>query len=195
MKLYTKLLRSELSAISKLSDICPLDKSRIAMDKMGKALTFRHRKCVSYKDIGLAKLRAEYIIPRSPRHEALILYLHGGGYVLGSMDYARGFGTLIAAETSVKVCCLEYRLAPEHRFPAALDDAYYTYRFLIESGFPSERIVLCGESAGGGLIYALSLKLKAEGCPMPRGIIALSPWSDLTLSGARMNSTVQTTRR
>ena len=184
MKLYTKLLRSELSAISKLSDICPLDKSRIAMDKMGKALTFRHRKCVSYKDIGLAKLRAEYIIPRSPRHEALILYLHGGGYVLGSMDYARGFGTLIAAETSIKVCCLEYRLAPEHRFPAALDDAYYTYRFLIESGFPSERIVLCGESAGGGLIYALSLKLKAEGCPMPRGIIALSPWSDLTLSGS-----------
>lgn len=184
MKLYTKLLRSELSVISKVSDICPLDKSRIAMDKMGKALTFRHRKCVSCNDAGFPKLHAKYIIPKTPKYGAVILYLHGGGYVLGGMDYAKGFGTLIAAETGVKVCCLEYRLAPEHRFPAAVTDAYRTYRFLIESGIPPERIVLCGESAGGGLIYSLCLKLKAEGCPLPRGMIALSPWSDLTLSGS-----------
>lgn len=183
MNLYTKLLRSELSLISKVSDVCPLDMSRAAMDKMGRALTFRHKKCVSVKDVD-ADFNARYVVPASLNRDALILYLHGGGYVLGGMEYAEGFGTLIAAETGVKVCCLEYRLAPEHKFPAALDDAFDTYRFLIESGFPPEKILLCGESAGGGLIYALSLKLKAEGCPLPRGIIALSPWSDLTLSGS-----------
>ncbi len=183
MKLYTKLLKSELSLISKISDVCPLDKSRIAMDKMGRALMFRHRKCVSSSNIK-AEFNAKYITPVSLSRDALILYLHGGGYVLGGMEYAEGFGTLIAAETGIAVCCLEYRLAPEHRFPAALDDAFDTYRFLIRNGFSSDKIVLCGESAGGGLIYALSLKLKSEGCPLPRGIIALSPWSDLTLSGS-----------
>lgn len=86
MKLYTKFLKSELSVINRISDICPLDKSRIAMDSMGKALTFRHRSCVTYKDVGSDAFRAEYIIPREIKYDGIILYIHGGGYVLGGMD-------------------------------------------------------------------------------------------------------------
>lgn len=183
MKLYTKILRAELSAVNKISDVCPTDKSRIVMDKIGTALTLRHGFGADFKDVDSAEFRAKYIIPRDIRHKGIILYLHGGGYILGGMDYAKGFGTLLAAQTGVKVCCLAYRLAPEHRFPAAVTDAYNAYLFLLQSGYPSEKIVLCGESAGGGLIYSLALRLKANGCPLPRGMIAISPWTDLTLSG------------
>lgn len=151
MKLYTKLLRAGLSAVNKISDICSLEQSRIAMNKIGNALTLHYKPCVNYRDADSAELCAKYIIPHKIKRDGIILYLHGGGYVLGGMDYAKGFGTLIAAQTDMTVCCLAYRLAPEHKFPAAVSDAYDTYCFLLKSGYPPEKIVLCGESAGAAL--------------------------------------------
>ncbi len=184
MKFYTKLLKTELSAVNKISDSCPIDKSRAIMDKIGATMTLRHGFGADYKNVDSAEFKAKYIIPHDIKHKGIILYLHGGGYVLGGMDYAKGFGTLLAVQTGITVCCLAYRLAPEHKFPAALSDAYNAYRFLLKSGYPPEKIVLCGESAGGGLVYSLALCLKAKGCPLPRGLIAVSPWTDLTSSGS-----------
>ena len=89
----------------------------------------------------------------------------------------------IHAECGVRVFCAAYRLAPEDRFPAALDDAVVSYQYLLSKGYPASQILLCGESAGGGLIYALCLRLKQLRLPLPCGLIGISPWTDLTGSG------------
>ena len=111
------------------------------------------------------------------------MYLHGGGYTCGSLDYAKGYASVLSAECGMKVFTVEYRLAPEHPFPAALFDAYFAYRHLIEQGTPPSKIILAGESAGGGLVYSLCLHLKNMGEELPAGIISISPWVDLTLGG------------
>ena len=113
----------------------------------------------------------------------MILYLHGGGYACGDLQYATGFGSTLATECGVKVFCAAYRLAPEHPFPAALDDAVESYRYLLFKGYAPEHITLCGESAGGGLCYSLCLRLKELDLPLPGGTVAISPWTDLTASG------------
>lgn len=124
---------------------------------------------------------ADFAMPHGALRTAVILYLHGGGYTAGSLGYARGFGGVLAELTHIPTLCVAYRIAPEHPYPAALDDAFAAYCHLTEK-HPSRRILLVGESAGGGLCYALCLKLKNEGLPQPAGVVALSPWTDLTLS-------------
>lgn len=109
---------------------------------------------------------------------------HGGGYTAGNIEYAVGFGSVLAAATGCRVFSAAYRLAPEHPFPAAVEDAYTAYRHLLDSGLTPGEIVLCGESAGGGLCFALTHKLKQLGLSVPRAIVGISPWTDLTLSGA-----------
>ena len=116
----------------------------------------------------------------------VLLYLHGGGYVAGSIRYAAGFAGVIAAKTGVRTLCIAYRLAPEHPFPAALDDAMTAYQYLLGQGYHGSDITLIGESAGGGLILSLCLLLKAQGIPLPTRLVAISPWTDLTLSGESM---------
>ena len=106
--------------------------------------------------------------------------MHGGGYVCGDLDYATGFGSMLATQCGVKVFCVAYRLAPENPYPAALDDSLEAYKYLCDKGYTN--ITVCGESAGGGLCYALNLKLKELNMPLPCGIIAISPWTDLTMS-------------
>ena len=97
------------------------------------------------------------------------MYLHGGGYTCGSLEYAKGFASTLATECGVRVFCAAYRLAPEHPYPAALEDAMESYEYLLKKGYPARQILLCGESAGGGLIYALCLKLKELGRPLRAG--------------------------
>ncbi len=124
------------------------------------------------------------IYPQDEVSPGVILYLHGGGFVAGGLTYAKGFGSALAAKCGIRVLCVAYRLAPEHIFPAALDDAMDAYGYLLTSGFAPAEILLCGESAGGGLCYSLCEKLKDKGRTLPAGIIAISPWTDLTASGA-----------
>ena len=112
-----------------------------------------------------------------------ILYLHGGGYVSGSSAYYRDFIWRIADASTACVLCVNYRLAPEHPFPASLDDAVNAYSWLLAQGAAPERIAIMGDSAGGGLAFAALLRLKAQGLPMPAAIVALSPWTDLALTG------------
>ena len=112
-----------------------------------------------------------------------VLYFHGGCYAIGSADASVGLVSDIARRARVRAYSVDYRLAPENRFPAAVDDALAAYRGLLESGTPAASIVLTGESAGAGLAVATLLAVKAAGLPLPSAAVLLSPWADLTQSG------------
>ncbi len=126
-------------------------------------------------------INAEWIYTSKANEDKVILYLHGGGYIIGSADTHRMPCASLTQSTNAKVLLLEYRLAPENPFPAALDDATSAYRWLLMQGFKSENIIIAGDSAGGGLSLALIQVLKEDGLPLPAGVICLSPWTDLTM--------------
>jgi acetyl esterase/lipase len=120
---------------------------------------------------------------RADRH---VLYLHGGGYVAGSPALYRHFTWRIATAARARVLAIDYRLAPEHPFPAALDDAFAACRWLLGGKADPQRTVVMGDSAGGGLTLALLLRLRDGGHALPAAAVALSPWTDLALTGASM---------
>lgn len=113
-----------------------------------------------------------------------VLYLHGGGYRVGSPVTYRHFTWRIADAVQAHVLIIRYRLAPEHPFPAALDDAVAAYRWLLQQG--AREIVVMGDSAGGGLTLALLMRLRDEGLALPHAAVAMSPWTDLALTGASL---------
>lgn len=117
-----------------------------------------------------------------------VLYLHGGGYVFGSPVSHRDLAEFLSRAAGAQVFVLDYRLAPEHRFPAPVEDAVSAYRWLLQSGFSPERLAICGDSAGGGLSFATLQSLRAQGLPMPACAVTLSPWADLECTGETMDS-------
>ncbi len=117
--------------------------------------------------------------------DAVIFYLHGGGYVIGSARTGANLAAPLARRTGLPAVSLEYRLAPENPFPAALDDVLAAYKDLVGSG---RQIVLAGDSAGGGLALATMLAARREGLPLPVAAVIFSPWTDLTLSGASLDA-------
>ncbi|TDU86760.1 acetyl esterase/lipase [Kribbella voronezhensis] len=121
----------------------------------------------------------------------LILYLHGGGYVVGSANTGTFLATALARRVGTPAVSLDYRLAPEAPFPAAVDDAYAAYRALLDGGTRASDIVLAGDSAGGGLVLAVLLSARRDGLPQPAGAVLFSPWTDLSLSGASMDARAQ----
>ena len=112
-----------------------------------------------------------------------ILYLHGGAFVYGSPGLYRDFIWRIVDAGRASALCLDYRLAPEHPFPAAIDDAVSAYRALLAEGADPRRVAIMGDSAGGGLVFSTLLRLRDAGEPLPAAAVAMSPWVDLTLSG------------
>lgn len=117
-----------------------------------------------------------------------LLYLHGGGYFFCSPQTHRTITVTLAQRAEASVFAPDYRLAPEHRFPAAVEDAVATYRGLLASGTPAGRIVIGGDSAGGGLSLATLLSLRAAGDPLPAGAVLFSPWTDLAATGASITA-------
>lgn len=115
-----------------------------------------------------------------------ILYLHGGGFVAGSPRTHRGIAGRLARGVRAEAFVPDYRLAPEHPFPAALDDAVAVYRALLERGQDPSALALAGDSAGGNLVFALLLTLKEKGLPLPAAAVALSPFVDMSGSGDSM---------
>jgi epsilon-lactone hydrolase len=128
-------------------------------------------------------MKSEWLIPKDSNTNKVILYVHGGGYVSGSCSDHRGFVAKFAKNTGVQNLIYEYRLAPEHPFPAALEDSVKIYKWLLVTGFKTDNIIIAGESAGGGLCLAILLALKERSIPMPVAGVAISPWTDLTCSG------------
>lgn len=125
---------------------------------------------------------AEWFIPAGPDTGKRILYLHGGGYVLFSTTLYRDVICRIARATNARVLAINYRLAPEHPYPAAVDDALAAYRWLLKTGVKPPRVAVMGDSAGGGLTLVLLMKLRDKKLPLPACAVCLSPWTDLTLS-------------
>jgi epsilon-lactone hydrolase len=117
-----------------------------------------------------------------------IIFLHGGGYISGSLDSHRHMIAQAGREARARTLALEYRLAPEHPFPAALDDAIAGYRFLLSKGFEPGRIAIAGESAGGGLAVAMMVSLREAGVALPACCWLSSPWTDLEVTGESMSS-------
>lgn len=183
MGLSAKLVRSQLNFFKPFVANCSLEVTRKGQDKLGELMEAIHWHDVIVHDHSFENFEGAWVIPKEERRSGAVLYLHGGGYTCGDLEYAKGFASTLAAECGVRVFCVAYRLAPETRFPGAVDDAEESYRYLLSKGYTPEQICLCGESAGGGLIYALCLRLKERGLPLPCGIIAISPWVDLTASG------------
>jgi len=126
--------------------------------------------------------RGEWIIPPLVR-PGIIFYLHGGGYISGSAARYRPITSGLARRTGRRVFALDYRLGPEHKFPAALDDALNAYRWLLSDSAPGETIALAGDSAGGGLSLAFLVACRDEGLPMPSSVALFSPWIDLAGTG------------
>ena len=183
MALSAKYVRSRLTMLRSVMKNFSLESSRKGQRMLGELMEFKHRKMVIIKDHPFEKFAAAWVIPKDERRQGVILYLHGGGYACGDLEYAKGYGSTLAVRCGIRVFSPAYRLAPESPFPAALEDALESYQYLLKKGYDSRQIALCGESAGGGLIYALCLKLKEENLPLPGGLIAMSPWTDLTSSG------------
>lgn len=183
MGLPAKLVRAQLHIMKPIAANLSLEATRKGQDKLGEIMEAIHRRDVFEREHDFGAFQGAWLMPKDERRQGVILYLHGGGYTCGSLEYAKGFAATLADECGVRVFCAAYRLAPEHRYPTALDDALEAYRYLLKKGYPARQILLCGESAGGGLIYALCLRLRAEKLPLPCGLIAISPWSDLTQSG------------
>ncbi len=125
----------------------------------------------------------EFVVAPGADPSRVVVYLHGGGYVIGSAASHRELASRVSAATGARVLTVDYRLAPEHPFPAAVEDATFAYQSLIESGYAPSRLAIGGDSAGGGLTAATLLSIRDRGLPQPACAVLISPWTDLTMSG------------
>jgi acetyl esterase/lipase len=141
---------------------------------------------------GDAPLRGEWLERREASGPAAarptVLYLHGGGYYFCSPQSHRSLVYALAVRSGARTFSLDYRLAPEHRFPAALDDALAAYRCLLADGTPAASIVIAGDSAGGGLALATLVALRDGGEPLPAAAVLFSPWTDLAATGETLTT-------
>jgi len=158
-----------------------IDEIRKGAERLTKLTGFPSQTRV--EKIQLNNISAEWVCANKAREDVAILYLHGGGYNFCSPNTHRELAAYISMASSAKVLLLDYHLAPEHPFPAALDDATIAYRWLLKNGFSGKNIALAGDSAGGGLAIATSISLRDGGNPPPSSIACISPWTDLAMSG------------
>lgn len=187
-----KFVRTQLGLLKPFLSGSSLETIRKSQDLVGQLMSLSNKGSVSYDVRSFENYEAVWVIPEGEVSSGVILYLHGGGYTCGGLEYSKGFGSKLANKFGLKVLCCAYRLAPENPFPAAVDDALDAYKYLLSGGYTADRIILCGESAGGGLCYSLCIKLKELGIEMPAGIIAISPWTDLTSSGKSYETNAST---
>ncbi len=135
--------------------------------------------------------KGEWVKANGTRNDAALLYLHGGAYVFCSPRSHRHLVAALSEATNAAAFALDYRLAPEYPFPAAVEDSVAAYRWLLDQGFAPNQITIAGDSAGGGLTIATMLKLREAGLPMPAAGVCLSPWVDLTLAGASYSANAE----
>jgi acetyl esterase/lipase len=133
-------------------------------------------------------VRAEWIVPPGVIGDRVILYLHGGGYTMGSINSHRAMISRIARASNARALALDYRLGPEHPFPAAVEDVVTAYRWLLAQHYLPGRIVFAGDSAGGGLTLAALLAIRDMGEPLPAAAVPISPWTDLQGTGASVTT-------
>lgn len=147
---------------------------------------------VTYDEVTAAGLPAIWANPLHADTDRVLVYIHGGGFISGSKDSHRKVAAHLAKAAGCRALIPDYRLAPEHTFPAQLDDARAVYDWLRAQGHHPSRIALAGESAGGNIVTATALALKRDGQPLPGAIIAFSPWYDLEGKGSTVESNAAT---
>lgn len=159
-----------------------IEKHRQSQDYIGAILG--NARDIVYREVDIGGMYGEWVsVNRAHIKKYVILHCHGGGYSTGSSLYARTLTSKFAAAASMDVLCFDYRLAPEHPYPAAAEDAMKAWDYLMLLGYGAGDVILTGDSAGGNMALALALRLRAEGRLLPRGIILMSPWTDLTSAG------------
>jgi epsilon-lactone hydrolase len=141
----------------------------------------------SFERVDAGGVPGAWIRPVGADPTRVLYYLHGGGYSIGSIDSHRRFVARLAAKANAHALLIDYRLAPEHRFPAQLDDSVAAWRWLLARGVDPRRAVIAGESAGGGLTMSTLITLRDSGEPLPAAAAVISPWVDLTLAGAAID--------
>ena len=160
-----------------------MDKVRYGFEKVSSKYAKANKAC-RYEPFMLEQMKAEWIIPvGKPDTNRVLLYFHGGGYAAGSISTHRPHISQLVMLSGIKALMIDYRLAPEHKFPAPIEDAATAYDWLLKNNYLPERIAFGGDSAGGGLTVATLLFLRDNNKPLPKCAICLSPWLDLTLTG------------
>lgn len=175
-------LLTSIRAAPALPEGSTLAERRKAVDAMMAA--FQIAPDVSFQDETLGGCAAIRTTSANGNPDHSVLMLHGGGYVMGNPAGYRSVSSWIARTSGASVITIDYRLAPEHPFPAALDDALAAYRELLDRGYDPARLALCGDSAGGGLVLATLVAAREAGLPMPVAAVLISPWTDLELASA-----------
>ena len=183
MPFSTKFARKQLDLFRPLLTESKLATARRGQEKLGEIMAMTCKKTLDFSIYHLENFDCVRVAPKDDTRNGIMLYLHGGGFCCGDIGYAKGVGAMLASRFGIRVFAPAYRLSPQHPYPAPLEDALCAYQYLLTHGYDGNRIVLCGESAGGGLMYSLCTLLREKNLPMPCGMIALSPWTDLTASG------------
>ncbi|WP_050424885.1 alpha/beta hydrolase [Bradyrhizobium tropiciagri] len=143
---------------------------------------------VTCQPVSTGGVDGEWLVPSGAARDKAMLYFHGGGFRIGSVASHRDLAGRIADASGCRVLSINYRLAPEHRFPAALDDALAAYQYLCDQGLRPADIALAGDSAGGNLVLAAMLAARDRGLPLPAAGALMSPWTDLAATGASYES-------
>ena len=139
---------------------------------------------MDYEEFSIGTMPAAWTRLKAPHgNRRVILYCHGGGYTSGNLGYSRVLSSKLAHVTGYDVLSFEYRLAPEHPYPAAVEDALRAWDYLMYLGYGAENVTAAGDSAGGNLALVLCTRLKAAGRRLPRALLLMSPWTDMTMSG------------
>jgi epsilon-lactone hydrolase len=157
-----------------------IEESRVYFDARGQE--FPLPEGISIASVYVEGIPAEWVRAANANDESIVLYLHGGGYIIGSLISHRHLTCAISQASGTTVLALDYRLAPEHPFPAAVEDAVTAYQWLLNCGTKANRIVIAGDSAGGGLTIATLITLRDKGIDLPAAGVCISPWVDLTNS-------------
>jgi len=165
-----------------------VEQTRETLEKIGARMSVPDGVTIASVDAG--GVPAEWTTPDGVETGRVILYMHGGGYNYGSASSHRALAARIALAAEAQVLSIDYRLAPEHPFPAAVDDGVAAYRWLLNQGTPADRIVSAGDSAGGGLALATLVALRDAGDPTPAAYVGLSPLTDLAKEGESFRTKV-----
>ena len=141
-----------------------------------------------YSRVSAGGVTAEWVVAEGASDSRVVLYFHGGGYIIGSPRTHRAMLAHMSRDAAAKVLALDYRLAPEHPFPAPVEDAVASYRWLLDEGYDPARIALSGDSAGGGLTVAALVQFRYLGLPIPGAAVCISPWVDMEGLGESMET-------
>ena len=178
-RIFLKIMK-----LMKMKDYGPIDVEKKRKNLESRVFLFRKPRDVRVEQVLIEGVSCEWLFPPNSNKNCVIIYLHGGAYTAGSPNTHRGIAARIGKTSEIPVLFIDYSLAPENPFPAALEDVIAVYKWLIEQRkFKPNKIIIAGDSAGGGLSLSTLIKLRDDNIPLPAAAVCLSPWTDLAITG------------